>query len=298
MAVGARGVRAVAHLRRTGDARGLRPRPRGRSSSGPSALDSTGPERGRPHDASPLPRVPRRRAATRRARSRGARLGAPPVLRVARAHAAASRPTRRSGLHAPKGESGCLGCSAATSSRCCSTSRPPVVDGDDDAIRLRDDAVLELLYGSGLRVAELCGLTPGDLDCPPSTVDRVGKGLEAAQGPDERAEPSRRSRAGWRDGPPALVTEVSAGRRGVPEPRGVDGSRPVMCGGSSTGGPPSPTHPHALRHSFATHLLDGGADLRAVQELLGHANLATTQRYTHVSKERLRVVHGATHPRA
>lgn len=160
----------------------------------------------------------------------------------------------------------------------------------------RDDAVLELLYGSGIRVAELCGLDVDDLDLPRRVVTVTGKGSRQRQVliHDRCAE----AVGAWLDGPrAAMARECSPGaalfynrRGGRLGPRDV---RRILDRRS-----PVPTHPHALRHSFATHLLDGGADLRVVQELLGHASLQTTQVYTHVSKERLLTVYSGTHPRA
>jgi len=164
------------------------------------------------------------------------------------------------------------------------------------ATRARDDAVLELLYGCGLRVAELCGLDGGDIDVERRTVTVWGKGGRERRVPMH--DRCARAVTRWMEigrvhyarpeSPAGAVFLNRSGRRLGPRDvrRLLDRRSPV------------PTHPHALRHSFATHLLDGGADLRVVQELLGHASLQTTQVYTHVSKERLLSVHGATHPRA
>jgi site-specific recombinase XerD len=163
-------------------------------------------------------------------------------------------------------------------------------------VRLRDDSVLEILYGSGLRVAELCGLRPEDLDLDRGSARVWGKGSKQRVVPLSR--PAVEALAAWLESgraslvsgesPPDAVFLNRRGRRLTPR----DVRRIIDHRASS------PTHPHALRHTFATHLLDGGADLRAVQELLGHADLGTTQHYTHVSKDRLRNVLDATHPRA
>jgi integrase/recombinase XerC len=173
---------------------------------------------------------------------------------------------------------------------------PARVDGDDPAVRRRDDAVLELLYGSGLRVAELCALRPGDVDLAGRTLTVWGKGAKQRQVP--MSAPAVEAVRGWlaegRDTLSTAATPADAvflNRRG--KRLGTRDVRRILDRRAA-----APTHPHALRHTFATHLLDGGADIRAVQELLGHADLATTQHYTHVSKERLRAVHEAAHPRA
>jgi site-specific recombinase XerD len=166
----------------------------------------------------------------------------------------------------------------------------------EGAVAARDHAVLELLYGCGLRVAELCGLDMGDLDLAGRTVTVVGKGDKQRRLPMH--ERCSESISAWLDGPrqklvgeetppQAVFLNRKARRIGTRDVRRIVDRRS-----------PAPAHPHALRHTFATHLLDGGADLRVVQELLGHASLSTTQVYTHVSKERLLAVHGATHPRA
>lgn len=168
--------------------------------------------------------------------------------------------------------------------------------GPPSARDLRDDAVLELLYGSGMRVAELCGLDVSDLDLGRGVVTVTGKGSKQRQVlVHDRCVAAVRA---WLAGPRmslarpgsdsgALFYNSRGNRLGSRDVRRVLDRRS-----------PVPTHPHALRHSFATHLLDGGADLRVVQELLGHASLQTTQVYTHVSKERLLSVYSGTHPRA
>lgn len=164
----------------------------------------------------------------------------------------------------------------------------PAALGGDPVVRMRDDAVLELLYGSGLRVGELCSLNPTDLDLERARATVWGKGGKQRVVP--LSEPAVAALRAWlaHRPEPAVLFVNGRGHRLTPrDVRRVLDRRAV-----------SPTHPHALRHTFATHLLDGGADLRVVQELLGHADLSTTQRYTHVSRERLRLVYEATHPRA
>lgn len=179
----------------------------------------------------------------------------------------------------------------------------PEAEGDaspaDRAVALRDEAVLELLYATGARVAELCGLDLGDLDGERRLVRLFGKGAK------ERAVPfgvpaDRAVRAWLRDGRPVLAAP-SAGpavfvgaRGGRLDVRAV--RRLVHARAEATGVPD--LSPHGLRHSAATHLVERGADLRSVQEMLGHATLATTQIYTHVTAERLRAAYEQAHPRA
>jgi integrase/recombinase XerC len=162
-----------------------------------------------------------------------------------------------------------------------------------DAWDRRDRAVLELLYAAGLRVSELCGIDRRDVDLAGRSVTVMGKGSKQRRVPihDAAADALRDWFSNGRERVEGPSDAVFVNRRGSRlGPRDV---RRILDRRAS-----SPTHPHALRHTYATHLLDGGADLRVVQELLGHASLATTQVYTHVSKERLRRVYDETHPRA
>lgn len=170
----------------------------------------------------------------------------------------------------------------------------PVPDGEPDWRRRRDDAVLEVLYGSGVRVSELCTLQLDQIDLAAGALSVWGKGSKARRVPLSQPAVAALDRwLGVRDDVVAsdAGAVVFGNERGKAlTPRDV---RRLLDRRS-----PTPTHPHALRHTFATHLLDGGADLRAVQELLGHSDVATTQRYTHVSRDRLRAAYLKSHPRA
>ncbi len=171
---------------------------------------------------------------------------------------------------------------------------------EGEPLALRNRAMLELLYATGVRVGELAGLDIDDLDPDRRTLRVLGKGNKERTVP--YGLPAAVAVDDWlRRGRPALVTDGSGpalflGARG----KRVDQRqvRSVVKGLLDGLGDTSATGPHALRHSAATHLLDGGADLRAVQEILGHSSLATTQIYTHVSVDRLRRSYQQAHPRA
>ncbi len=164
----------------------------------------------------------------------------------------------------------------------------------DPATGPRDRALLETLYATGVRVAELAGLDVGDVDLREGGVRVLGKGGK------ERVVPLGRQAIGAlesylgprRDGQGPVFRNRRGGRLTVRSIHRIVGAR------ARTAGLAGRVTPHTMRHTFATHLLDAGADLRLIQELLGHARLATTQKYTHVSADRLMKVYDAAHPRA
>jgi site-specific recombinase XerD len=180
----------------------------------------------------------------------------------------------------------------------------PEPAGDDErerAIALRDRAILELMYGSGLRVSEVAGLTLDMVDLDRGRVLVFGKGSKERELP--LSDPAREAIRAWiRDGRRHLLGTTKQSdamflnRRSTPT--GVRDIRRLVgrYGDATLTG--RRVTPHTLRHSFATHLLEGGADIRAVQELLGHASVATTQRYTHVTRSRLFEAYRRSHPRA
>ena len=176
------------------------------------------------------------------------------------------------------------------------------IEDDDDAgaaTAWRDLAVLEVLYGAGLRVSECCGLTLESVDTTRGFLTVLGKGSKQRRVP--LGEPAKAALRGYlahgraelvteRTPPDAVFLNARGRRLTTRDARRIVARHPLPDGQA--------LHPHALRHAYATHLLERGADLRAVQELLGHTDLATTQIYTHLTRERLRAVYDATHPRA
>ncbi|CRK58617.1 Tyrosine recombinase XerC [Alloactinosynnema sp. L-07] len=169
-----------------------------------------------------------------------------------------------------------------------------------DPVALRDHALLELLYATGIRVSELCGLDVDDIDLSGRLLRVMGKGSKERSVPF--GVPAAAAMRNWldhgrltlarKDSPPAVWLGTRGGRL---QPASV--RRIVHDAVGAVSGAPD-VGPHGLRHSAATHLLEGGADLRSVQELLGHATLSTTQLYTHVTVERLKAIHDRTHPRS
>jgi integrase/recombinase XerD len=184
-------------------------------------------------------------------------------------------------------------------------NQPPGVTPLVAALALRDRAIVETAYAAGLRISELAAASIGAVDLRRGEIRVLGKGRKERIGLLGR--PARAALEAYlAGGRPVLAARATGGSEVGPEvflnhrgrPLGVRGLRLRLDGLRARAGLPLGVSPHTLRHSFATHLLDGGADLRVVQELLGHESLATTQIYTHVSPSRLRAAYEAAHPRA
>lgn len=176
----------------------------------------------------------------------------------------------------------------------------PAASEGNEALALRDRALLELLYASGLRVSELVGLDWIDVDLSSRVVRVLGKGRKERMVPfGRKAEEALRA---WRAAWPGVRKEVDDAEPVFLNAFGTrltDRSvRRVIDKWVDDAGVAQGVHPHTLRHTFATHLLENGADLRAIQELLGHSSLSTTQKYTHLEVERLLAVYRDAHPRA
>lgn len=173
-----------------------------------------------------------------------------------------------------------------------------VASDDGDLVAIRDRCVVEVLYATGIRVSELCSIDISDVDLGRRTVRVIGKGDKERVVPF--GVPAAQAISAWLEVRAQLAKSVSGGalflgaRGGRLDQRAV---RTTVGRLTQDAGVPK-LAPHGLRHTAATHVLEGGADLRAVQELLGHATMATTQRYTHVSVERLRKSFVQAHPRA
>ena len=231
-------------------------------------------------------RPPRRSSARRRACARST------ATCAARGRSSTTRPPSCAARAAP---SACRRCSAATRSGGCS-ARPT---GSSPA-PLRDRALLELLYACGLRASEAVGLTLDDVDLQEELLCARGKGSKERLVPIGR-EAIAALRAYLARGRPVLVglspeRHLFVNRRGGGLSR--QGLYKIVQGHADAVGLKDRMSPHTLRHTFATHLLAGGCDLRTLQEMLGHADIATTQLYTHLSTERLRDVYFDAHPRA
>jgi len=167
-------------------------------------------------------------------------------------------------------------------------------EGKKEAVRLRDKAILEVFYSTGMRISELSGLKLAAVDFIGGVVKVLGKGRKERIVPI--GEPALRALNAYLEKRDSRRDEVFLNLKGRPiTARGV---RLVVDRYFRLAGMKKGVSPHTLRHSFATHLLNRGADLRSVQELLGHANLSTTQIYTHLTTERLKAVYDKAHPRA
>jgi integrase/recombinase XerD len=172
---------------------------------------------------------------------------------------------------------------------------------DKKSLWIRDRSILEVLYATGIRVSELIGLRQSDIFTEEGIVRIIGKGSK------ERLVPIGRSALQWlecyrREVRPFLVRKGKTSDKLFLNARGGPITRMTIWNlvhnAARTAGVKKDVHPHTMRHSFATHLLEGGADLRAVQEMLGHSDISTTQIYTHVDREYIKEVHRTFHPRA